>query len=356
MQALLDRRRGSRESIARVDEMADFEKHQEGGEENGQSLGDAHRRVLAAVAAHQSCGIAKGQGRRAIAIEQPVENRRRAGLGDDARFPGEPCGDDHAEPGDAPAQCRNLKLHADIGSTQRGRRQSDDKRAAFEREGEAERQRGDGGRSENAGGEAGIWRFVHTTFEVAEFRGGTDEDQRQRRRTGGKREATRAFGDAHPGDDQHGERRQRRRRAVDRQRHHRQAPRDQHAPAAEREKAQGRDDTKPDEEVGLDRADEEISGEIGQGGAGIRQDGGRPQTRGRDRQEAGGSENGGRRRDEEARRRQNRDGECGEQHPTIAELSGETAFHQSADGEQAEHHRRRHGDEVGAGVFLAGRA
>ena len=140
--------------------VADLEEHQQGGKYDSQRLRDLGRAILAAVAGEQPGGKAEGQGRGAIAEQQPVENRPRAEIvADDARIPRQPRGDDEAHRCHRVTQGGDGEARFDKSRAERRQRQRHGEHAAIEREGQAERQRRERRRGHHAEREAVVGVF-----------------------------------------------------------------------------------------------------------------------------------------------------------------------------------------------------
>ena len=102
-------------------------------------------------------GEPERRGRHAIAVQQPVEDRRGADVAaDDARLPADAQQHQHAERGGDRAQQRQRPLLGDPHDARHHQREGDGEPALFEREGERERERRDrAGRKQRARGRRG---------------------------------------------------------------------------------------------------------------------------------------------------------------------------------------------------------
>ena len=98
----------------------------------------------------------KDSGRDAVAVEQPIEDRRRAdGVADDARVPGDAAEHGEGDGGGEPAQRGQGPLLGDPGDARHHQRERHGEPALLQREAERERERGD-----RAGGENGARRIA----------------------------------------------------------------------------------------------------------------------------------------------------------------------------------------------------
>ena len=151
-ETLLDVSRDGSQRIAIVEGMADLEEHEQGGEQEAERVADAHGEVFC-LALEDVAGSQKCDGGRAVAEQEPVEDRPRADIdAHDARVPGEAPQHDEADRHDHVAQQRDAIDGREDGGCQRRNGEGDGEVSAVERHDEGERHGGShaGGKGANS--------------------------------------------------------------------------------------------------------------------------------------------------------------------------------------------------------------
>ncbi len=174
-QALLDKTRAPREGVAIVDEVTNLEEDEKRAEEDAERLRHAYGRIFARRPPHDPGRRAEGERRNSIGEQQPIEDRPRTSVGEQARLQRETRGHEHAERSHAPSQRADAQLSAHIRRAERGERERHSERRARQEEDEGERQRADGRRREHARTKARVRHVgcvIALRFSVAEHRGG----------------------------------------------------------------------------------------------------------------------------------------------------------------------------------------
>ena len=133
--------------VAAVHEMTDFKVCQQHGEQDRGALHHAAGLIVGAPAQQMPGDPERGR-RHAIAVENPIEDRRRADVAaDDARFPADARHHQHHDRGSEPAQHRQRPLFGDPGDARHHQGERHREPALFQGEGERQRQRRDRRRS-----------------------------------------------------------------------------------------------------------------------------------------------------------------------------------------------------------------
>jgi len=107
-------------NVTSARQMADLKRRGEHREQNGSGVQSACRHIVGAPA-QQGAPDPECDRRDAIAPQQPVEDRRRADLAEDARLPGDVCDNHKRAGGGEPSQERQrafLRDHGDAGRHQ----------------------------------------------------------------------------------------------------------------------------------------------------------------------------------------------------------------------------------------------
>ena len=173
LQGELGETAATHEHVAVVHEMANLEEAEQHREQDRGRVNRARGRVVGALA-QQMAADPEGQRRHAVAVEQPVEDRRRADVAaDDARLPADAREHQRRDSGREPAQHRQRTLRRDPGDAGDHQGEGDREPALFEREGHRERERRDraGGINRLRGSAAGTRRAPGERF-------GRDREQR----------------------------------------------------------------------------------------------------------------------------------------------------------------------------------